>query len=169
MNVRYLKGKEEWLIVQNIEWDADKLDAMFQNLLNDGRTPTRQTTANTCATLNGVQVASAEVKTSWDGTNAGFDQQALLLTDFFSHRNFTDKKPEFPIGIHFNSDRIKIQTLHIEYDGASSVPLMLMSRYVFESVPYTLRLSIDNAARQDGATMPAICYHEGGTRRPCLP
>ncbi len=69
VNVRYLKGKEEWLIVKNIERDADKLDEMFQNLLDDGRMPTRQTTADACATLNGVQVASAEVKTSWDGTN----------------------------------------------------------------------------------------------------
>ncbi len=46
--------------------------------------PTRQTTADACATLNGVQVASANLKTSWDGTNAGFDQQALLLTDHFN-------------------------------------------------------------------------------------
>ncbi len=87
----------------------------------------RQTTADACATLNGVQVTSAEVKTSWDGTNAGFNQQALLLTDFFSCRNFTDAKPIFPIGIHFNSDRIKIQTLQLDYDQASHVPLTLMS------------------------------------------
>ena len=115
--MQYLNGKEEWLTVQNIEQDAHKLDLMFQNLLDNGRTPTRQTTANACATLNSVQVASGEVKTSWDGTNAGFDQQALLLTDFFSLRNFTDAKPEFPIGIHFNSDRIKIQTLQLVRPG----------------------------------------------------
>ena len=145
--------------------DADKLDEMFQNLLDDGRTPTRQTTANACATLNSIQVSSAEVKTSWDGSNAGFEQQAILLTDFFSHRNFLEEKPEFPIGLHLNSDHIKIQTLQLDYDQASSVPLMLISRHVFESVPYTLRLSIDNAARQDGATMPVIFYHEGGTEK----
>ena len=165
MNVRYLKGKEAWLTVQNIERDADKLDEMFQNLLNDGRTPTRQTTANACATLNGVQVTSAEVKTSWDGSNAGFEQQAILLTDFFSHRNFLEEKPEFPIGLHLNSNRIKIQTLQLDYDQASSMPLTQMSRHVFESVPYTLRLSVDSAKRQDRATMPAILYREGGTEK----
>ncbi len=165
VNMRYLKGKEEWLIAQNIEWDTDKLDLMFENLLEDGRMPMRQTTADACATLNGLQVASAEVKTSWDATYAGFDQQALLLTDVFSRRNFTDPKPIFPIRIHFNSDRIRIQTLQLAYDQASVEPLTLMSQCVFESVPYTLRLSVDSAKRQDGATMPAILYCEGGTKK----
>ena len=32
-------------------------------------------------------------------------------------------------------------------------------------MPYTLRLSIDNTARQDGATMPTIFYREGGTKK----
>ncbi len=165
VNVRYIKGKEEWLTEQNIERDGAKLDQMFQNLLDDGRTPTRQTTADACATLNGLQVASAKVKMSWDATFAGFDQQALLLTDFFSHHNFTDPKPVFPIGIHFNSDHIKIQTLQLEYDQASLEPLMCMSRRVFESVPYTLRLSVDSAKRQEGADMPGIVYCEGGTEK----
>ncbi len=165
VNMHYLKGKEAWLTVLNIERNADKLDEMFQNLLDDGRMPMRQTTANACATLNGMQVASAKVKTSWDGSNAGFKQQALLLTDFFSRHNFLEKKPEFPIGLHLNSNRIKIQTLQLDYDQASSMPLMLMSRHVFESVPYTLRLSVDSAARQDRATMPAIFYREGGTEK----
>ncbi len=165
VNMCYLKGKEAWLTVQNIERDADKLDEMFQNLLDDGRMPTRQTTADACVTLNSVQVTSAEVKTSWDGSNAGFKQQVLLLTDFFSRRNFLEKKPEFPIGLHLNSDHIKIQTLQLDYDKGSSVPLTLMSRHVFESVPYTLRLSVDTAARQDGATMPTIFYCKGGTEK----
>ncbi len=94
VNVRYLKGQEAWLTAQNIENDADQLDEMFDNLLKDGRMPMRQTTANACATLNGVQVASAEVKTSWDGSNAGFDQQALLLTDFFLRLNPCEAKPK---------------------------------------------------------------------------
>ncbi len=64
VNVCYLKGDEAWLTVQNIERDANNLDEMFENLLADGRMPMRQTTANACATLNGVQVASAKVKTS---------------------------------------------------------------------------------------------------------
>ncbi len=85
VNVWYIKGKVQWLIAQNIEHDLDKLDLLFENLLDDGRTPMRQTTANAVATLNGLQVTSAEGKTSWDATCAGFDQQALLLTDFFSH------------------------------------------------------------------------------------
>ncbi len=127
VNVWYIKGKEQWLIEENIERDSDKLDLMFKNLLADGRTPMRQTTADACATLNSLQVASAKVKTSWDAIFAGFDQQALLLTDFFSYRNFTDLKPIFPIGIHFNSDRIRIQTLQLEYDQALVEPLTLMS------------------------------------------
>ena len=73
VNVCYLKRKESWLTVENIEKEGDKLDEMFANLLDDGRTPTRQTTVDACATLNGVQVTSAEVKTSWDASNAGFD------------------------------------------------------------------------------------------------
>ncbi len=165
VNVLYLKGKEESLIVQNIEWDMDKLDLMFENLLEDGRMPMRQTTADACATLNGLQVASAKVKMSWHVTFAGFDQQVILLTDFFSRRNFTDPKPVFPIGIHFNSNCIRIQTLQLDYNQASCMPLTLMSQHVFESGPYTLRLSVDLAKRQDGATMPAIVYCEGGTEK----
>ena len=165
VNVRYIKGNKDWLTVANIERDGDQLDELFENLLKDGKTPTRQTTADGCATLNGMQVASAEVKTSWDATNAGFDQQAILLTDFFSRRNFTEAKPEFPIGIHFNSDRIKIQTLQLAYNQALSNPETLMSRYVFESMPYTLRFTVDSADKQKGATMLAIVYLEGGTEK----
>ncbi len=164
VNVHYLKGKEAWLTVQNIESEADKLDEMFNNLLADGRTPMRQTTANTCASLNGMQVASAEVKTSWDGSNAGFDQQALLLTDFFSRLNPREAKPKVAIGLHLNNEHVKIQTLQLEINQ-HRVPRTLMSRYVYESVLYTLRLSEDAADRQDRACMPAICYREGGTEK----
>ncbi len=116
VNVRYLKGQDVWLTAQNIERDAYQLDEMFDNLLKDGRTPTRQTTADTCATLNGMQVASAEVKTSWDGSNAGFDQQALLLTDFFSCLNPREAKPKVAIRLHLNNEHVKIQTLQLEID-----------------------------------------------------
>ncbi len=163
VNVRYIKGNKDWLTVANIERDGDQLDELFENLLKDGKTPTRQTTADGCATLNGMQVASAEVKTSWDATNAGFDQQAILLTDFFSRRNFLEETPVFPIGIHFNSKRIRIQTLHLDYDQASREHRTLMSRYVYESRPYTLQFSIDSADNQIGTNMPAIVYWEGGT------
>ncbi len=126
MNVRYLKGEEAWLTAQNIENDADQFNQMFDNLFKDGRTPMRQTTADTCATLNGVQVVSAEVKTSWDGSNAGFDQQALLLTDFFSRLNPCEAKPKVAIGLHLNNERVNIQTLQLEIDR-HGVPQMTMS------------------------------------------
>ena len=157
VNVHYLKGEEAWLTAQNIENDADQLNQMFDNLFKDGRMPTRQTTADACATLNGVQVASAEVKTSWDGSNAGFDQQALLLTDFFSCLNPREAKLKVAIRLHLNNERVKIQTLQLEIDR-HRVPQTTMSRYVYDSVPYTLRLSEDAADKQKGARMPAIFY-----------
>ncbi len=113
VNVRYLKGNETWLTVQNIENEGDQLDEMFANLLAEGKTPIRQTTADACATLNGMQVMSAEVKTSWDATDAGFDQQAVLLTDFFSRLNPREDNPKAAIGLHLNNERIKIQTLEL--------------------------------------------------------
>ncbi len=126
VNVRYLKGQEACLTAQNIEKDADQLNEMFDNLLMDGKTPTRQTTANACATLNGVQVTSAKVKTSWDGSSAGFDQQALLLTDFFSCLNPREAKPKVTIGLHLNNKYVKIQTLQLEIDR-HGVPQTTMS------------------------------------------
>ncbi len=126
VNMCYLKGQEAWLTAQNIESDADQLDEMFDNLLKDGRMPTRQTTADACATLNTMQVVSAEVKTSWDGSTAGFDQQALLLTDFFSHLNPCEAKPKVAIGLHLNNEHVKIQTLQLEIDQ-HRVPQTMMS------------------------------------------
>ncbi len=126
VNMCYLKGKDSWLTVKNIEKKGDKLDEMFANLLDDGRMPTRQTTADACATLNSVQVATAEVKTSWDVSNAGFDQQAILLTDFFLHLNPREPTLQLAIGLHLNNERIKIQTLELVFDE-HRVPKMLMS------------------------------------------
>ncbi len=40
-----------------------------------------------------------------------------------------------------------------------------MSRYVYDSVPYTLRLSVDESDKQARAKMPAICYREGATEK----
>ncbi len=126
VNVRYLKGKDSWLTVENIEKEGEKLDEMFTNLLTNGRTPTRQTTADACATLNDMQVVSAEVKTSWGGSTAGFDQQAVLLTDFFLHLNSHEAKPKLAIGLHLNNKRVKIQTLELEIN-MHRVAQMLMS------------------------------------------
>ena len=150
------------MTVENIEKEGDKLDEMFTNLLNDGKMPTRQTTVDTCATLNGVQVMSAEVKTSWDVTNAGFDQQAVLLTDFFLCLNPHEDKPKVAITLHLNNERIRIQTLELVINK-HRVAQMLMSQYVYDSVPYTLRLSADESDKQARANMPAICYREGAT------
>ncbi len=163
VNVRYLKGKASWLTEDNIEKEGDKLDQMFGNLLAEGKTPMRQTTADACATLHSVQAVSAEVKSSWDATEAGFKQQAVLLTDFFLRLNPREESPNTAIGIHLNNAHIKIQTL--ELVSMNNILQMLMSRYVYDSVPYTLRLSSCKAKKQTGAGMPAICYKEGATEK----
>ncbi len=137
---------------------------MFANLLAEGKTPMRQTTADACATLNGMQVVSAEVKTLWDVTEAGFDQQAVLLTDFFSHLNPHGETPKAAIGLHLNNEHIKIQTLELVINE-HKVAQTQVSRYVYDSVPYTLRLSADETDKQAGADMPAICYKEGATEK----
>ena len=113
VNMRYLKGKDSWLTVKNIEKEGDQLNQMFANLLTKGKMPTRQTTADACATLNGMQVVSAEVKTLWDVTEAGFEQQAILLTDFFSHLNPHEETPKAAIRLPLNNEHIKIQTLEL--------------------------------------------------------
>ncbi len=152
------------MTVQNIENKGDQLDEMFANLLAEGKTPTRQTTADACATLNGMQVVSAEVKTSWDAPDAGFDKQAVLLTDFFLHLNPHEETPKAAIGLHLNNEHIKIQTLELVINE-HRVAQTLMSQYVYDSVPYTFRLSRDEADKQAGANMPAICYREGATEK----
>ncbi len=164
VNVRYLKGKASWLTVKNIEKEGDQLDQMFANLLAKGKMPTRQTTADACATLNGMQVVSAKVKSLWDVTEAGFKQQAVLLTDFFSCLNPREETPKAAIGLHLNNECIKIQTLELVIDE-HNVPQTQMSLYVYDSVSYTLRLSADKAKKQTGANMPAICYKEGATEK----
>ncbi len=98
VNMHYLKGKASWLTVQNIEKEGDQLDQMFGNLLAEGKMPMRQTTVDACATLNGMQVVSAKVKSLWDASEAGFEQQAVLLTDFFSHLNPCEETPKLLLG-----------------------------------------------------------------------
>ncbi len=164
VNMRYLKGKASWLTVDNIEKEGDKLDQMFGNLLAEGKMPTRQTTADACATLNGMQVMSAKVKSSFDATEAGFEQQAVLLTDFFSCLNPREETPKIAIGLHLNNERIKIQTLEL-VTNVHNILQMQMSHYVYNTVPYTLRLSRDEVKKQIGADMPAICYKEGATEK----
>ncbi len=137
VNMCYLRGDKAWLTVENIESEGAKLDEMFENLFTEGQTPTRQMTADTCATLNGVQVVSAEVKSLWDATEAGFEQQAVLLTDFFAHLNPLEDSPSTAVGLHLNNEHIKIQTLELVADN-NGILQMQMSRNVFSTVPYTL-------------------------------
>ncbi len=68
-----------------IEVNSGKLNETFNNLRTAEplQVPTRQTTADACAVLHGVQVVTAEVKSSSDKNDAGFHQQALLMADFF--------------------------------------------------------------------------------------
>ena len=65
-------------------------------------------TGDTCMTLNGMQVASAKVKSSWDVNKAGFEQQAVLLTNFFARHNPFKGSPRTAIGLHLNNEWIKI-------------------------------------------------------------
>ncbi len=74
VNVRYIQGIPEWINPQQIENDKDLLDAMFDNLRSTEQVPTRQTTANACVSLNGVQVTSRELKSLSDSSEAGFNQ-----------------------------------------------------------------------------------------------
>ncbi len=60
------------------------LNQTFANLRSAEQVPTCQTTADACASLNGVQVMSGEIKSSSDPSDASFKQLALLLTDFFA-------------------------------------------------------------------------------------
>ena len=150
--------------MDNLEKEGDKLDEMFGNLLAEGQMPTRQTTADTCATLTSMQVVSAKVKSLWDATEAGFKQQAVLLTDFFLCLNPREETPSTAIGLHLNNKRIKIQTLEL-VTNEHDILQMQMSRYVYSTVPYILRLSADEVKKQTGADMPAICYKEGATEK----
>ncbi len=72
-----------------IERNAGKLDETFRNLRTAElpQVPTRQTMADAVAVLHGVQVVTAEVKSSSNRNDAGFNQQALLMTDFFARRD----------------------------------------------------------------------------------
>ena len=77
------------IVSAQIERNAGKLEETFSNLCGAKlpQVPTRQTTADAVAVLHSVQVATAEVKSSSDKNDAGFNQQALLMTDFFAHRD----------------------------------------------------------------------------------
>ncbi len=89
VNVRYIRGSINMINSTQIERNAGKLDETFRNLrtAEPPQVPTRQTTADAIAVLHGVQVVTAEVKSSSDRNDAGFNQQALLMTDFFARRD----------------------------------------------------------------------------------
>ncbi len=89
VNVRYIRGSIDMIDSAQVEGNAGKLDKTFSNLHTAElpQVPTRQTTADTVAVLHGVQVVTAEVKSSSDRNDAGFNQQALLMTDFFACRD----------------------------------------------------------------------------------
>ncbi len=89
VNVRYIHGSIDMIDSAQIERNTGKLDETFSNLCTaePPQVPTRQTMADTVAVLHGVQVVTAEVKSSSDRTDASFHQQALLMTDFFACRD----------------------------------------------------------------------------------
>ena len=89
VNIRYIRGSVDMIDSTQIERNASKLEETFSNLraAKLPQVPTRQTTADAIAVLHGVQVVTVEVKSSSDKNDAGFNQQALLMTDFFVHRD----------------------------------------------------------------------------------
>ncbi len=99
VNVRYIQGRVEMIESAQIERNAGRLEETFTNLRQAvlPQVPTRQTTADTVAVLHGVQVVTAEVKSSSDKNDAGFNQQALLMTDFFARRD-PNCGPPWPSG-----------------------------------------------------------------------
>ncbi len=95
VNVRYIRGSVEMIESAQIERNAGRLEETFTNLHQSlpPQVPTRQTTADAVAVLHGVQVVTAEVKSSSDKNDASFNQQALLMTDFFARRDPTNGPP----------------------------------------------------------------------------
>ncbi len=86
INMRYIHGSKTMIDSAQIEANSGKLDKTFNNLrfAEPPQVPTRQTMADAAAVLNRVQVVTAEVKSSSNKNDAGFHQQALLMTDFFA-------------------------------------------------------------------------------------
>ena len=86
VNVRYIHGSANMIDSAQIEANSGKLNETFNNLrtAEPSQVPTRQTMADTVAVLHGVQVVTAEVKSSSHKNDAGFEQQALLMADFFA-------------------------------------------------------------------------------------
>ncbi len=97
VNVRYIWGSVDMIDSAQIGRNTGKLEETFSNLrgATPPQVPTRQTTADAVMVLHGVQVATAEVKSSSDKNNASFNQQALLMTDFFVRRDL-DCGPPWP-------------------------------------------------------------------------
>ena len=84
VNVRYIRGSVNMIDSAQIEANSGKLDETFNNLrtAEPSQVPTRQTMADAIAVLHGV--VTAEVKSSSNKNDAGFEQQALLMADFFA-------------------------------------------------------------------------------------
>ncbi len=84
VNVRYICGSANMIDSAQIEVNSGKLDETFNNLrtAEPSQVPTRQTMADAIAVLHGV--VTAEVKSSSNKNDAGFEQQALLMADFFA-------------------------------------------------------------------------------------
>ncbi len=110
VNVQYIHGVEEFINETQIDTESKKLTDTFHALhwADPPQLPTQQMTADACASLNIIQVMSGEIKSSSDSSDAGFKQQALLLANFFDwcHPN---TGPPMAIGLHLNSEMIRIQ------------------------------------------------------------
>ncbi len=89
INVCYIRGSMNMIDSVQTEANSGKLDETFNNLQTAEplQVLTRQTTADACAVLHGVQVVTVEVKSLSDKNNVGFHQQALLMADFFARRD----------------------------------------------------------------------------------
>ncbi len=158
INMRYIHGDMSMIDSAQIEVNSDKLDTNFTNLRSakPPQVPTRQTMANACVVLHGVQVVSAEVKSLSDKNDAGFQQQALLMADFFARRD-PQYGPKVAIGLHMNASKIRLQTLELEQKMGGGFQTM-MRRKVFSTEGYRLHLRQGEAVMQAAKMVPRFKF-----------
>ncbi len=131
VNIRYIRGSVDMIDSTQIERNTGKLKETFSNLraAKPLQVPTRQTTADAVMVLHGVQVVTAEVKSSSDKNDAGFNQQALLMTFL---RAVTRSVAPLAISLHMNASKICLQTLELDKKNGGGYETM-MRRKVYHT------------------------------------
>ncbi len=167
VNIRYIHGSIDMIDSTQIERNAGKLEETFSNLCaaKPPQVPIRQTTANAVAVLHGVQVVTMEVKSSSDKNDAGFNQQALLMTDFFACRD-----PEcgpLAIGLHMNASKIHLQTLELDKKNGGGYKTMMRCK-VYCTEGYRLRLRLAEALKQEPKAVPRFTFRGPNSEEKCV-